>query len=137
MEQILQSIVIGFPILIYHLGLTVALFGLGLYTYVKVTPLHEFNLVRDGNQAAGLSLSGVIIGLALPLAFSMKASVNGTDIVFWGIVIVILQLSSFLAAHLLLSDLSKRIENGEMAAAWLLFGLNIALAMFIAAAISG
>lgn len=137
MEHIWQTVVAGFPVLIYQLGLTLALFIMGLFIYVKITPHHEFRLVREGNQAAGLSLSGVIIGLAMPLAFSLSASVGALDIVFWGVVVVVLQLLAFLAAHLLLNDVSKRIENGEMASAWVLFGLNIALATLISAAITG
>lgn len=137
MEHILQTVQVGFPVLLLHLSLTIGLFVIGVFIYVKVTPHHEFQLVRDGNVAAGLSLSGVVIGMALPLAFSLAASVSELDILIWGILVVALQLLAFLAAHLLLRDLSKRIENGEMAAAWVLFSFNIALAMFLSAAISG
>lgn len=137
MEQILQTIVTGFPVLITHLGLTIGLFVLGVFVYVKITPHHEFQLVRDGNASAGLSLAGVVIGMAMPLAFSLAASVNELDIVFWGLVVIALQLLAFVAAHLMLRDLSRRIENNEMASAWVLFSFNIALAMFLSAAISG
>lgn len=137
MEHIWQTVLVGFPVLIYHLSLTIGLFVIGLLVYVKVTPHHEFKLVRDGNQAAGVSLSGVVIGLALPLAVSMAASINEFDILFWGGVIVVLQLIVFVAAHLVLRDISQRIENGEMASAWVLFSFNIALALFVSAAIAG
>ena len=137
MDHIWQSILLGFPVLIYHLGLTIGLFVIGVFIYVKVTPHHEFKLVRDGNQAAGVSLSGVVIGLALPLAVSMASSVNEIDILFWGVVVIVLQLFVFVAAHLVLRDLSQRIEQGEMASAWVLCSFNIALALFVSAAIMG
>jgi len=137
MEHILQTIQVGFPVLAAHLALTVGLFILGVFVYVKITPHHEFKLVREGNAAAGLSLSGVVIGMAMPLAFSLAASVNELDILLWGLVVVVLQVLAFIAAHLVLRDLSARIENGEMASAWVLFSFNIALAMFLSAAISG
>jgi len=137
MEHIWQSILLGFPVLIYHLGLTIGLFVTGLFIYVKVTPHHEFKLVREGNQAAGVALAGVVLGLALPLATSMAASVNEIDVLFWGVVVVVLQLFVFVAAHLVLRDLSQRIEKGEMASAWVLFSFNIALALFVSAAIMG
>ncbi|MBL4613614.1 MAG: DUF350 domain-containing protein [Magnetovibrio sp.] len=137
MEHILQTIQVGLPILAAHLALTIGLFIMGIFVYVKVTPHHEFKLVREGNTAAGLSLSGVVIGMAMPLAFSLAASVSELDILFWGLVVIVLQLLAFVAAHLLLRDLSARIENGEMASAWVLFSFNIALAMFLSAAISG
>jgi len=136
-EHIWQTVVVGLPLLLEHLSLTLALFVIGLFVYVKVTPHHEFKLIRDGNQAAGLSLSGVIIGLSLPLAFSMSVSVSALDILFWGVVVVIMQLVAYVAAQLLLQDLSRRIENGEMASAWVLFGIHIALAAFLSAAIMG
>ena len=137
MEHIWQTVLVGFPVLIYHLSLTIGLFVIGLFVYVKVTPHHEFKLVREGNQAAGVALSGVVIGLALPLATSMASSVNAIDILFWGIVVVVVQLFVFVAAHLVLRDLSQRIENGEMASAWVLFSFNVALALFVSAAIMG
>jgi len=48
-----------------------------------------------------------------------------------------LQRLAFVSGHVVLKDLSTRIENGEMGAAWVLFSFNIALAMFLSAAISG
>ena len=137
MQHILQTIQVGFPVLLIHLGLTIGLFVFGVFVYVKVTPHHEFNLVRENNGAAGLSLAGVVIGMAMPLAFSLAASVNELDILLWGLIVVALQLVAFGAAHVVLRDLSTRIENGEMGAAWVLFSFNIALAMFLSAAISG
>jgi len=137
MQHILQTIQVGFPVLLIHLGLTIGLFIFGVFVYVKVTPHHEFNLVRENNAAAGLSLAGVVIGMAMPLAFSLAASVNELDILLWGLIVVALQLVAFGAAHVVLRDLSTRIENGEMGAAWVLFSFNIALAMFLSAAISG
>jgi len=137
MEHIWQTIQIGFPVLLVHLGLTIGLFVFGVFVYVRLTPHHEFKLVRENNAAAGLSLSGVVIGMAMPLAFSLAASVNELDILLWGLIVVVLQLLAFVAAHVLLNDLSTRIENGEMGAAWVLFSFNIALAMFLSAAISG
>ena len=137
MQHILQTIQVGFPVLLIHLGLTIGLFVFGVFVYVKVTPHHEFNLVRENNAAAGLSLAGVVIGMAMPLAFSLAASVNELDILLWGLIVVALQLVAFGAAHVVLRDLSTRFENGEMGAAWVLFSFNIALAMFLSAAISG
>ncbi|HEY9079086.1 DUF350 domain-containing protein [Magnetovibrio sp.] len=137
MEHIWQTIQVGFPVLLVHLGLTLGLFIFGVFVYVKVTPHHEFKLVRENNAAAGLSLAGVVIGMAMPLAFSLAASVNELDILLWGLIVVVLQLVAFAAAHVVLRDLSTRIENGEMGAAWVLLSFNMALAMFLSAAISG
>jgi len=137
MQHIWQTIQTGFPVLAVHLTLTIALFIFGVFVYVKVTPHHEFKLVRENNAAAGLSLAGVVIGMAMPLAFSLSASVNELDVLMWGLIVVVLQLMAFGAAHVVLRDVSARIENGEMGAAWVLFSFNIALAMFLSAAISG
>ncbi|MCW8915838.1 MAG: DUF350 domain-containing protein [Magnetovibrio sp.] len=137
MEAILQTIQTGLPVLAAHLGLTICLFVMGVFVYVRITPHHEFKLVREGNAAAGLSLSGVVIGMAMPLSFSLSASVNELDILFWGLVVIVLQIVAFVAAHLLLRDVSRRIEDGEMASAWVLFSFNIALAMMLSAAIAG
>ena len=44
----------------------VALLAGFLLLYVLVTPYNELTLIRSGNEAAAISLAGVIIGFALP-----------------------------------------------------------------------
>ena len=137
MDVVLQSFLAGFPVLLMHFLVTVVMLVVGVTIYVWITPHKDVALVREGNVAAAISLSGAILGLAIPLAMSMSVSVNGADIVIWGLLTLVIQLIVFRLADLLLRDLSARIEAGEVAAALLLSAIKLAVAAITAAAVSG
>ena len=84
-----------------------------------------------------MSISGAIVGLAIPLAVCMATSVNVWDIVIWGIVTLLIQILAFRIGDALLKDVPTRIENGEMGAAILIVGIKLAIALINAAAVAG
>lgn len=137
MQPVLESFFSGFPILIVHFALTLAILAAGVAVYVLLTPYREIALIKAGNNAAAVSLSGAIVGLALPLAFCMAASVNMFDILVWGLVTLVLQLAAYRVADLLLRGLPRRIESGEVSAAILVAAVKLAVAAVNAAAVSG
>ena len=137
MDAVIQSFLAGFPVLLLHLAVTLGMLGIGVTIYHFVTPYHELRLIRNGNTAAALSISGAIVGLAIPLAICMATSVNVWDIVIWGIVTLLIQILAYRIGDALLKDLPTRIENGEMGAAILVVGIKIAIALINAAAVSG
>ena len=130
MDPILQSFLNGFPILLLHFSVTLAMLGIGVWIYQLITPWHEMQLIRSGNTAAAISFSGAILGLAVPLAFCMATSVGVLDIVIWGVVALIVQLTTFRLLDIFLKDLPKRIENCEMGAAILVFAVKLAVAIY-------
>jgi len=137
MDAVIQSFLAGFPVLLMHLAVTLGMLALGVTIYHLVTPYHELRLIRNGNTAAALSISGAIVGLAIPLAICMATSVNVWDIVIWGIVTLLIQILAYRIGDALLKDLPTRIENGEMGAAILVVGIKIAIALINAAAVAG
>lgn len=137
MDAVIQSFLAGIPFLLLHFGLTLAMLGLGAVIYVMMTPYHEIELIRDGNVAASISFAGVLVGLAIPLAFAMAASVNAMDIIVFGAVTIVLQLLAYRLTDLVLRDLPKRIVDGEISAAIALVGIKLSIAAINAAAVSG
>lgn len=137
MDAVLQSFLAGFPILLMHFMVTIAMLAVGVTIYIWITPHKDVALVRAGNVAAAISLSGAVLGLAIPLAMSMSVSVNVADIVIWGLLTLFIQLIVFRLADLILRDLSARIEAGEIAAALLLSAIKLAVAVITAAAVAG
>ena len=109
----------------------------GVVLYTLTTPHKDFALVKDGNLAAAISLSGAILGLAIPLAFCMASSVSVAEIIIWGILAVAIQIVVFRLSDLLLKDLSARIEKEELAPSILLAGIKLSVGAINAAAISG
>lgn len=137
MEPVLQSFLAGAPVLLLHAGVTLAMAVVAVTIYVWITPQAEFALIRQGNVAAAVSLSGAILGIGLPLAFCMAASFTVWDIVIWGTLTVVLQLAAFKAADLLLKGLPRRIEAGEIGPALVLTAIKLTVAAVNAAAVSG
>ena len=137
MDAVLDSFIAGFPVLLLHSSVTIALLVVGVLVYVWMTPWDEMGLIRSGNTAAAVSLSGAIIGLAIPLSFAMSASVSVYEILIWGPVTLLLQIIAYRIADRVLQDLPKRIEAREMGAAVLLVSIKLAAAAVNAAAVSG
>lgn len=134
---VLQSLLAGFPFLITHFLLTVAIWLVGVSLYAWSTPYPELKLIRQNNAAAAISLGGAMIGLAVPLAFAMAASVNAADILVWGVVTMVLQIVVYRVIDLLMRGLPKRIEAGEIGPAILVVSAKLSVAAFNAAAVSG
>lgn len=134
--MVIDSLIAGLPDFLAQSATCFAVLILGLVIYMWMTPHKEMALIRDGNSAASLSLGGAILGLSLPLAFTLAGSISVVDMAVWGVVTLVLQLLAFRVMDLVLKDLSARIERGEMAAAILLVSAKLATAMVNAAAIS-
>jgi putative membrane protein len=137
MEAVLLSFVAGFPVLLLHFSVTLAMLALGVTIYHMITPYHELDLIRGGNNAAAISLSGAIVGLALPLAICMARSVNVWDIIVWGVVTLMIQLLAYRLGDVILKGLPARIKAGEIGAAILLVAIKLAVSMINAAAVAG
>jgi putative membrane protein len=132
----LEAWATGFPITLLHVGLALVILIAGAALYALLTPYREIQLIREGNPAAALSFGGVLVGLALPLAFALAASTSVLEIGLWGGTSVILQLALFWLTDLVLVGLPQRIKEGEVAAAALLVAAKLAAAMLLAAAVT-
>ncbi len=137
MQPVIDSFIAGFPVLLLHSSVTIAMLVIGVLVYMWITPWDEVKLIRGGNTAAAVSMGGAIIGLALPLAFAMSASVSVYEILVWGPVTLVLQIIAYRIADVVLRDVPARIEAGEMGAAVLLVCIKLAVAAINAAAVAG
>jgi putative membrane protein len=133
----IQAFATGFPVTLMHFGVTVAILFAAATIYVILTPHKEITLIREGNTAAAVSLGGVLVGLAIPLAVSLKASTTLIELALWGAATMMVQLLIFRLVDLVLRGLPKRIQDGEMAAAAMLVGAKLSTALILAAAVAG
>ena len=133
----IQAFAAGFPATLAHAFVSLVLLAAGAFIYVLLTPYHEINEIRDGNGAAAVSFGGVLIGLAIPLAFSLSASTSITELALWGASITAVQLLLFRLTDFILKGLPQRVEEGEIPAAVLLVAAKIATALLLAAAVAG
>jgi putative membrane protein len=136
-DGVIGILTTGLPVLLAHFAVTLALLGVGVACYNALTPFHELGLVREGNTAAGIVLGGNFVALAIPLAATLATSLVTLDIVIWGLVALVVQLIAFVAAARLIPGLRGMIESGNTAAACMLAGIQVAVALLNAGAMAG
>lgn len=104
-----------------------------LVVYTKLTPQHEWKLIKEGNAAASISLAGAMIGFALPLSSAILNSQGLLDALVWGVVALTVQWGAFAAARILVPRLPERITRGETSAGIAAAGVSVAIGMLNAA----
>ncbi len=126
MEILLES-VNGFPPFALHLAVSLLLLAVFMLIYSRITPYPELELIRQGNLAAAISLSGATLGYAIPLSYSSAQSVNLADMVLWGGIALITQLVVYAVVRILLiPGIVKDIEQGGVAQGAFLGALSVA-----------
>jgi putative membrane protein len=126
----------GFPVMLLHAVIGLGLLFAGSALYAFLSPHREIGLVRDANAAAAVSLGGVGIGLAIPLAAALIATTSALDILLWGGAVTVLALLIFRLLDLVLAGLPQRMREGEVSAAVVLTGARLAVAAVLAAALA-
>lgn len=135
MDSLMQSIA-GFPAFLLYFVLALILLALFVAIYVRVTPYREIALIREGNIAASISLSGALIGLVLPLASAIAHSVSPLDMVAWGVIALVVQLIVYAVTGRLVPRFREAIEAGRAAPATLLAALSVSVGILNAASMS-
>jgi putative membrane protein len=134
LAAILDALGNGLPMLIIQVVACAVLLAIGVAIYVRLTPFHERELVSNGNAAAGTTLAGATLALAIPLAAMLATSSTLVDILVWGVVALVLQLLTLGVVALAMRNFRGMIESGNVAAAITLAGAQIAVALLNAAA---
>ena len=137
MTPALDSLANGFPWLIFYLMVVTAIYLAGLFIYVKLTPHKELELVQDGNMAAAVSFSALVLSLALPLAACLVNKFSLIDVAIWGTLSLFLQLFLFRLTDAIFKGMPQRIIDDEVPAATVLAAFKIAGSIILAFAIAG
>jgi len=98
-----------------YFAMTLVLLAVFVAIYIRVTPYREISLIREGNLAASLSLSGALLGFAVPLASAVAHSVAWWDMLLWGGAALAVQLLVYLAVRMVLPNLGRDIPAGNTA----------------------
>ncbi len=116
-----------------YLAIAGVLMTVFLFIYVRITPYREIPLIREGNMAAAWSLSGTVIGMAIPLANAIEFGVNPVDTAIWGAVALVVQLLVFVIARIALPNIVRDIPAGQQASGIFLGAISIAAGVLNAA----
>ncbi|MDO9428016.1 MAG: DUF350 domain-containing protein [Methylobacterium sp.] len=126
----------GLPAFLAYMAAASGLVALYLVVYLSATAHREIALIRANNSAAALALGGSLIGYTLPLAAAIANAQTILDCVIWGLVALVVQILIYFVVRLILPDLSRRIEAGEVSSAILIAAFSLAGGLVDAAAMT-
>ena len=135
MRQVFDSFA-GFDEFLAYLGVSIVLLAAFVATYIRVTPYHEVQLIREGNMAASFALSGSILGFVVPLASAIQHSANLVDMAVWGVIALFVQLGAFVVVKLLIPSVTRDIPAGNGAQGFFLGSLSLGVGLLSAACMS-
>jgi len=121
------------PAFFSYFAVAAVLLVVFLLIYVNVTPYDEISLIRQGNTAASISLSGALLGFAMPVANVIAHSDSLGDLAAWGAIAGVIQLLTYLVARFALPHLSEDIPAGKIAPAIFLAALSLTVGLTNAA----
>ncbi len=121
------------PNFLAYLGTAIVLLVAFVAIYLYVTPYDEINLIRANNTAAAISLSGAVLGFAMPIANVIAHSDTLADLAVWGAIAGIVQLLAWMVARVALPRLKEAIAAGQVAPAIFVAALSITVGLINAA----
>jgi putative membrane protein len=127
---VIQSLA-GLPAFLSYFCVSAVAVILYLLIYTRITPYSEFDLISKNNRAAALSLGLSLLGFALPVASAVAHAANIVDCAIWSIIALAVQVIAYYVARIPVSDLPKKIVDGDLAA-----GLWLGLASLTAGLLS-
>ena len=119
-----------------YFGVALLMLVVFAFAYLKITPARELELIKNGNVACALSLSGAMIGFCITLVSSMLHSVGMLSFMIWGLAAAVIQILVYFAATHLIKDANQELLNNNVAVGVLFFGLSISIGILNAASLS-
>lgn len=119
-----------------HLLLAAALLIVFFIIYTRVTPYDEVLLIRQGNQAAALSLGGAMLGFSATIASSLMHTADYQQFFAWAFGAMVVQLLAYVVTTRLLRMSKDQIESNNSAFGGLLAAISLSIGAINAACIS-
>ena len=119
-----------------HLLLAAALLIVFFIIYTRVTPYDEVRLIRQGNQAAALSLGGAMLGFSATIASSLMHTADYQQFFAWAFGAMVVQLLAYVVTTRLLRMSKDQIESNNSAFGGLLGAISLSIGAINAACIS-
>ena len=123
----------GFDEFLIYAGLAVMFVYAYMVLYLWITPYNELKLIKEGNVAAAVSLSGSVLGFTFPLAAAIRNSLNPWDMMLWGVIAALVQLLVYVAVRYTLLNVVRRIPDGQVATGIVLGAISVSAGMLNAA----
>lgn len=126
----------AFATYLVYLLLSALLLMLFCAVYTRITPFDEVLLIRQGNLAAALTLSGALLGFSLTLASCILHTSGYLPFVSWSLGALVVQLLTYVVSTRLLSMTQGHIESNNVAFGALMGAISLSVGAINAACIS-
>ena len=83
--------------------------------YLRITPVEELRLIKNGNLACALSLGGALVGFCLTLASSIAHSVSFIDFILWALAAAVIQIFVYFAATMMIKGATAELIGNNVA----------------------
>ena len=123
----------GFDEFLIYAGLAVVFIYGYMIAYLLITPYNELKLIKEGNVAAALGLSGSVLGFTFPLVSAIQNSVHPWDMMLWALIAAVVQLLVYVAVRYTLLNVVRRIPDGQVATGIVLATISVSAGMLNAA----
>ena len=119
-----------------HLLLAAVLLAVFFVVYTRTTPANEVLLIRQGNQAAALSLGGALIGFSITVGSALMHTANYQEFFAWAFGAMLVQVLAYAITTRVLNMSKDQIEANNRAFGGLLGAISISIGVINGACIS-
>ena len=119
-----------------HLVLAAMLLAAFFVVYTRVTPADEVLLIRQGNQAAALSLGGALIGFSITVGSALMHTANYQEFFAWAFGAMVVQVLAYAVTTRLLKMAKDQIESNNSAFGGLMGAISVSIGVINGACIS-
>lgn len=119
-----------------HLLLAAVLLAVFFVVYTRTTPANEVLLIRQGNQAAALSLGGALIGFSITVGSALMHTANYQEFFAWAFGAMLVQVLAYAITTRVLNMSKDQIEANNTAFGGLLGTISISIGVINGACIS-
>ena len=119
-----------------HLLLAAVLLAVFFVVYTRTTPANEVLLIRQGNQAAALSLGGALIGFSITVGSALMHTANYQEFFAWAFGAMLVQVLAYAITTRVLNMSKDQIEANNTAFGGLLGAISISIGVINDACIS-
>ena len=104
--------------------------------YLRITPVEELRLIKNGNLACALSFSGALVGFCLTLASSIAHSVSFIDFILWALAAAVIQIFVYFAATMMIKGATAELIGNNVAVGTLFGAVSISIGILNAACLT-
>lgn len=119
-----------------HLLLAAVLLAVFFVVYTRTTPANEVLLIRQGNQAAALSLGGALIGFSITVGSALMHTANYQEFFAWAFGAMLVQVLAYAITTRVLNMAKDQIEANNSAFGGLLGAISLSIGVINGACIS-